>query len=302
MEKGDLLKMRTLLINYDKEIEVMREECTAAKAQADSKCRAAILKEMGVDEKLAKEMGATITELQQLQSQWRSYIDNVHRRFEQNVNARKQQLSERISRDYNAMCSAAKQSTLTKDGKLSYQQDSPFAYALRHPFSCDSKALMSFRSVVVVLAIVWALVTLVKSVYDINSGGLAISAVFSSPLIFIGLYVSILYIVIEFVWSFVVNQHSIEDANEERRANAKRENDKIVASIAEAKAKLEKFDATFGRYFKTADGKWNFAPEKMPLDRETAENLLQDAKSDYTCPKVPTGINKYKFEINYQSL
>lgn len=300
MEKGELLKIRTLLINYDKEIGVMREECAAAKAQADSKCRAAILKEMGVDEKLAKEMGATITELQQLQIQWKNYIDKVHSTFERSIKDRKIQLANRISHDYQSLTDAANQSTLTKNGHLSYYKEDATKYAWRHLFDCESKALATFRSIMVILAIVWALVVLVKSVYDINS--LAISAVFSSTLVYFGLCVSILYIIIELVWSFVVNKQSIEDANEQRRTNAKRENDQILYNIAEAKTKLEKFDATFGRYFKTADGKWNFAPEKMPIDRETAENLLQEAKSDYTCPKLPAGINKYKFEINYQSL
>lgn len=300
MEKGELLKIRTLLINYDKEIRVIREECAAAKAQADSKCRAAILKEMGVDEKLAKEMGATITELQQLQIQWKNYIDKVHSTFERSIKDRKIQLANRISRDYQSLTDAANQSTLTKNGHLSYYKEDATKYAWRHLFDCESKALATFRSIMVILAIVWALVVLVKSVYDINS--LAISEIFSSTLVYWGLCVSILYIIIELVWSFVVNKQSIEDANEQRRTNAKRENDQILYNIAEAKTKLEKFDATFGRYFKTADGKWNFAPEKMPIDRETAENLLQEAKSDYTCPKLPAGINKYKFEINYQSL
>lgn len=300
MEKGELQKIRTLLINYDKEIRVIREECAAAKAQADSKCRAAILKEMGVDEKLAKEMGATITELQQLQIQWKNYIDKVHSTFERSIKDRKIQLANRISRDYQSLTDAANQSTLTKNGHLSYYKEDATKYAWRHLFDCESKALATFRSIMVILAIVWALVVLVKSVYDINS--LAISEIFSSTLVYWGLCVSILYIIIELVWSFVVNKQSIEDANEQRRTNAKRENDQILYNIAEAKTKLEKFDATFGRYFKTADGKWNFAPEKMPIDRETAENLLQEAKSDYTCPKLPAGINKYKFEINYQSL
>jgi hypothetical protein len=300
MEKGELLKIRTLLINYDKEIRVIREECAAAKAQADSKCRAAILKEMGVDEKLAKEMGATITELQQLQIQWKNYIDKVHSTFERSIKDRKIQLANRISRDYQSLTDAANQSTLTKNGHLSYYKEDATKYAWRHLFDCESKALATFRSIMVILGIIWGLVITVKSIIDINN--LGISEIFSSTLVYLGLYVSILYIVIELVWSFVVNKQSIEDANEQRRTNAKRENDQILYNIAEAKTKLEKFDATFGRYFKTADGKWNFAPEKMPIDRETAENLLQEAKSDHTCPKLPAGINKYKFEINYQSL
>ena len=197
MEKGDLLKMRTLLINYDKEIGVMREECAAAKAQADSKCRAAILKEMGVDEKLAKEMGATITELQQLQIQWKNYIDKVHSTFERSIKDRKIQLANRISLDYQSLTDAANQSTLTKNGHLSYYKEDATKYAWRHLFDCESKALATFRSIMVILAIIWGLVIIVKSIFDINE--LDISEIFSSTLVYLGLYVSILYIIIELV-------------------------------------------------------------------------------------------------------
>lgn len=181
MEKGELLKIRTLLINYDKEIRVIREECAAAKAQADSKCRAAILKEMGVDEKLAKEMGATITELQQLQIQWKNYIDKVHSTFERSIKDRKIQLANRISRDYQSLTDAANQSTLTKNGHLSYYKEDATKYAWRHLFDCESKALATFRSIMVILGIIWGLVITVKSIIDINN--LGISEIFSSTLV-----------------------------------------------------------------------------------------------------------------------
>lgn len=301
MEKGEVLKMRDLLINYEKEKEKIRKDCFTTKEQADSNCRVAILKEMGVDEKHVKEMGDTITSLKGLQRDWSNYIDNVHRRFEEYVDARKKELSEGISNDYKLLCSAANQSTLTENGEIVYRHESSVAYALKHPFACDSKILLVFRSIVVVLAVLWALVVVIRAIHDTDYG-LSISQFFSSSIIYIGLYVSIIYMLVEFLWTFMANKKMIDNENAQRKKNAESKNAEILANIAQAKAKLEKFDATFGRYFKTADGKWNFAPEKMPIDKETAERLLQDAKSDYTCPKVPTGINKYKFEINYQSL
>ena len=49
MEKGEVLKIRELLINYEKEKEKIRKDCVTAKEQADSNCRAAILKENDAD-------------------------------------------------------------------------------------------------------------------------------------------------------------------------------------------------------------------------------------------------------------
>ena len=301
MEKGEVLKMRELLINYEKEKKKIRKDCVTTKEQADSNCRAAILKEMGVDEKHAKEMGATITSLQGLQRDWSNYIDNVHYRFEENVDKHKKKLSERISSDYKSLCDAANQSTLTKNGQVVYTHESPIAYALKHPFSCDSKILPVFRSIVVVLAVLWALVVVIRAIHDTDYG-LSISQFFSSSTIYVGLYVSVIYILVELLWTFLANKKMIDDKNAQRKANAESKNADILDNIAQAKAKLKKFEETFGKYFKTADGKWNFAPEKMPIDRETAEDLLQEAQKYYTCPKLPIGINKYKFEINYQSL
>lgn len=301
MEKDEVLKMRNLLINYENEKEKIRKDCVTAKEQADSNCRAAILKEMGVDEKHAKEMGATITSLQGLQRDWSNYIDNVHRRFEENVDARKKQLSARISNDYESLCSVANQSTLTKNGKVVYRHESSVTYALKHPFSCDSKILPVFRSIVVVLAVLWALVVVIRAIHDADYG-LSISQFFSSSIIYIGLYVSIIYILVELLWTFLVNKKMIDDENAQRKKNAESKNAEILANIAQAKAKLKKFEETFGKYFKTDRGTWDFAAKRMPIDRETAEKLLKDAQTDYACPKLPTGINKYKFEINYQSL
>lgn len=301
MEKEELLKLRIALVNHDKEVQAIYAECEKAKAQADAKCKAAILKEMGVDEALAKKVSATTTELQQLQTQWKNYIDKVHTTFERSINGHKKLLADRISRDYQSLTAAANQSTLTRNGELSYYQESAVDYALRHPFDCDSKALASVRSVAVILAIVWAVAVLIMAICDISSG-VAISEIFSSSLIYAGLIVSILYILIEFVWSFLANKQSIEEANEQRRASAKRENNQILSSIADAKAKLEGFDAKFSKYFKTAQGTWNFAPEKIPIDRDTAEKLLREAQNANTRPKLPDGMRDYKFEINYPSL
>lgn len=301
MKKEELLKLRTALINHDKDVQTIYAECRDAKAQADSKCRAAILKEMGVDEKLAKEVSAATTELQQLQIQWKNYIDKVHSTFERSINNRKKQISDRIFSDYQTLITAVNQPTLTKNGRLSYHQESAVSYAWRHPFDCNSKALKVFRSIVVILAIVWAVAVLIMAISDIDAG-VAISDVFSSSLVYTGLVVSVMYGLIEYIWSFLANKKSIEDANEQRRASAKRENDQILYNIADAKAKLEKFEATFGKYFKTTNGTWNFAAEKMPIDRDTAEKLLREAQNANTRPKLPTGIGEYKFEINYQSL
>ena len=301
MKKGDLLKMRTLLINYDKEIEMMREECTAAKAQADSTCRAAILKEMGMDERLAQKESASNANIQLLRDQWSNYIDSVHNSFERSINDHKKQSANKISSYYKAQLSVTNQSTLTINGKVSYQQDSPFAYAMKHPFASNSKSLLIFRSIVVILAILWALFAIFMAISDANYG-YSISYFFSSPIIYVGLYASIVYIAIEFVWSFLVNKKLIDDKNAQHKANAEFENAKMLTNMAQAKANLRKFEDTYGKYFKTDKGTWDFSAEKTPVDRKIAESLLQDAKSAHVCPKLPVGMTEYKFEINYQSL
>lgn len=300
MEKDDLLKLRTLLINYDKDVKAIQLECYEAQKRADEKCNAATLREVGTDEQLAKEIGGKIKELQLIRSNWKTYIDNVHETFQHKVYNYKKQVAEQIAIEYRELCSVANQSTSTKNGKLSYNQESPTDYALKNIFMCESKALMKFRAIAVCIAVIWAIMVIGKTISEAYIGG-DVAEVFSSTIIFIGLYAAIAYIVIDIAWSFFANKMYVEEKNAKRQADAELENKKIIANIANAKMRLKDFDNKYGLYYKEGDS-WNFSVERTTISRETVEQLLKEAKDTYTRPKLPAGISEYKFEINYQSL
>lgn len=245
---------------------------------------------------------ARIQELTNLESAWRTYIDKVHLAFDSAVDQAKKDQTERIRKEYEALLYLTNQKALGEKGKVSYDHESPFWYALRHPYEDEPVALNGVRTVALIIAILCIFVIVGTCMWDAYQY-YDNSEAYASNLVRFLLYGVLGYLVIEFIWCYFSTFAWVRDKNAFKKSQRERDNDFILKEKANAANRMSNFQNKYKPiYF--VNGRWDFDWRRYPMKREEADVILNNIRSTYrsTMPRTSDGILPYAFEINYNAL
>lgn len=251
---------------------------------------------------LSERNSARLTELQTAENAWEYYINTVHTAFNQAVVTYKQRHTNSIRTEYELLTRRQNQRALGEKGKVSYERQNPFLYALHHPFQEVPDAMNTIRVTVLILAILWLLIMVVICMlhadmyYDVRE-------FMASAIVRYGLYALLLYLVAEFVCGFCATYAWVEDKNGFRQFQRENENNFILKDKAQASAELLKFSQKYKPIF-FVNGKWDFDWKRYRITRDEANVLLNDVRKEKRTlePKPCSGILPYVFEIDYNAL
>lgn len=245
---------------------------------------------------------ARISDLKDLEDAWRTYIDKIHLAFDKAVDQAKKDHTESIRKEYEAYRYLMNQKALGEKGKVSYDHESPFLYALRHPYKEEPLPLNGIRTVALIIAILCLIVIVGVCIWDAYHYRDIFEA-YASGIVRFLLYGVLGYLVVEFVWCYFLTFEWVRSENSFKKRQRERDNDLILRGKADATNNMTNFQKKYKSIY-YVNGQWDFDWRRYPMKREEADVILNNIRSSYrsTMPRTSDGILPYVFEINYNAL
>ena len=245
---------------------------------------------------------ARIKDLINLENDWRTYIDKVHLAFNKAVDQTKKDRTESIRKEYELLRYHMNQKALGEKGKVSYDRESPFLYALRHPYKEEPIALNGIRTVALIIAILCLIVIVGVCIWDAYHYRDIFEA-YASGIVRFLLFGVFGYLVVEFIWCYYSTFAWVQSENSFKKRQREEVNDYILKEKADAAVRMLNFQKKYKSiYF--VNGQWDFDWRRYPMKREEADVILNNTISSNrsTMPRTSDGILPYSFEINYNAL
>ncbi len=245
---------------------------------------------------------ARIRALTNQKDEWGTYIDKIHFTFDKAVDQTKKDRTESIRKEYELLRYHMNQKALGEKGKVSYDRESPFLYALRHPYKEEPIALNGIRTVALIIAILCLLVIVGVCIWDAYHY-CDIFEAYASGIVRFLLFGVFGYLVVEFIWCYYSTFAWVQSENSFKKRQREEVNDYILKEKADAAVRMLNFQKKYQSiYF--VNGQWDFDWRRYPMKREEADVILNNTISSNrsTMPRTSDGILPYSFEINYNAL